>query len=45
MIERYGEFKKVVRATTGVVYKIPVKDIIEKGIKEQDLDKYPLWEN
>ncbi len=44
LIARFGEFKKVVRAPTGVAYKVPTRDILEKGIREQDLDRYPLWE-
>ena len=44
MIAEFGEFKKVIRVSTGVAYKVPVKDIIELGIKEQELDKYPIWE-
>ena len=44
LIARFGEFKKVVRARTGVAYKVPVRDILEKGIGEQDLYRYPLWE-
>jgi len=44
LITEFGEFKKVVRASTGVAYKVPTKDIIETGLKEQDLDQYPLWE-
>ena len=44
-IARFGEFKKVVRMRTGVAYKVPSRDILEKGIKEQDLDRYPLWED
>ncbi|MBA7697334.1 hypothetical protein ES703_105999 [subsurface metagenome] len=44
LIARFGEFKKVVRQTTGVAYKVPTRDIIERGIKEQDLDQYPIWE-
>jgi hypothetical protein len=43
MIARFGEFKKVVRASTGQTFKVPVRDIIEKGLREQDLDKYPVW--
>jgi hypothetical protein len=39
-----GEFKKVVRLTTGAAYKVPTRDIIEKGLREQDLDRYPRWE-
>jgi hypothetical protein len=45
LIARFGEFKKVVRMHTGVAYKVPTRAILEKGIKEQDLDRYPLWED
>jgi len=34
----------VVRQSTGIAYKVPIRDIIERGIREQDLDQYPLWE-
>ncbi len=44
LISEFGEFKKVVRMSTGIAYKVPTRDIIEKGIREQELDKYPLWE-
>ena len=44
LIAEFGEFKKVVRASTGIAYKVPTRDIIEKGVREQDLDQYPLWE-
>ena len=43
LIARFGEFKKVVRKSTGVAYKVPTRDIIERGIREQDLDRYPIW--
>ena len=45
LITESGEFKKVVRASTGVAYKVPTRDIIEKGIRAQDLDQYPKWED
>jgi len=41
LIEKYGEFKIVVRASTGEKFKVPTRDIMEKGIREQDLDQYP----
>ena len=44
IVERFGEFKKVVRQRTGVAYKVPSRDILEWGVREQDLDRYPLWE-
>jgi len=43
LIAKLGEFKKVVRMTTGVAYKVPTRDIIEPGVKEEELDRYPLW--
>ena len=39
-----GEFKKVIRLSTGVAYKVPTMDIIEKVLKEENLDRYPIWE-
>lgn len=44
LISEFGEFKKVVRMSTDIAYRVPTRDIIEKGIREQDLDRYPLWE-
>ena len=44
LVAEFGEFKKVVRQSTGIAYKVPTIDIIEKWIREQDLDRYPLWE-
>jgi len=43
LIASFGEFKKVVRQSTGVAYKVPTRDIIERGLKEEELDQYPLW--
>ncbi len=39
-----GEFKKVVRLSTGVAYKVPTRDIIEKEIRVENLGQYPIWE-
>lgn len=41
---QYGTSKNVVDQTTGVSYKVPTRDIIEKGLKWEDLTNYPLWE-
>lgn len=44
LISQFGEFKKVVRQSTGISYKVPTRDIIERGLKEKELDQYPIWE-
>ncbi len=44
LVAQFGEFKKVVRSSTGEAFKVPTRDILEKGIREQDLDQYPKWE-
>jgi len=43
LIADCGEFKKVIRLSTGVAYKVPTRDIIEKGLREEELDRYPIW--
>ncbi len=45
IIKESGEYQKVVDGVSGVEYKVPTKDIITKGLKQQDLDKYPIWED
>jgi len=30
---------------TGEAFKVPTRDIIDQGVKEQGLDKYPKWED
>ena len=42
--EQYGISKKVIDETTGISYKVPTRDIIEKGLKWEDLTDYHLWE-
>jgi len=44
LMSQFGEYKKVVRMTTGEAFKVPTRDILEKGIREQDLDQYPRWD-
>jgi hypothetical protein len=43
-VKKIGEFKKVVRIMTGEAFRVPTRDILENGLREQDLDKYPKWE-
>lgn len=40
---RFGSVKKVIDDTTNIAYKIPTRDIIEVGLKWEDLPKYPSW--
>ncbi len=41
--EEFGDVKKVVDGTTDITYKVSTRDIIEKGLKWEDLVNYPLW--
>lgn len=41
--QEFGKYKKVVDTTTGLTHKVPTRTIIEEGIKQVDLHKYPLW--
>jgi len=45
LVKKFGEYKKVVDAETGKAYKVPVRDILEKGLRYKDLISYPLWED
>lgn len=44
LIRKFGEFKRVVDAETGKAHRVPIRDIIERGLKHEDLAKYPLWD-
>lgn len=44
LVREFGEFKRVVDAETGKAYKVPVRDILELGLKREDLVRYPPWE-
>jgi len=43
--KKFGITKKVVDATTGISYKVPTNDLIEKGLTWKDLRKYPVWKD
>lgn len=34
---------KIIRAATGESFRVPILDIMENGVNEKDLDKYPRW--
>jgi ribosomal protein S27AE len=42
--KEFGMFKKVVDGTTNIAYKIPTRDIVEKGLVCADLPRYPVWD-
>ena len=44
IIKDYGEFKKVTDHK-GVSYKVPTIVIMREGIKEDDLNQFPLWDD
>lgn len=41
---KFGFYKKVTDEETGVSYKVSIREIIEKGLKQKDLSNYPEWE-
>ena len=41
--DRFGTHKKVVREATGEEFRVPPRYIIEQGLSEQDLDRFPRW--
>lgn len=46
MLEKeFGTVKKVTDEATGIDYRIPIKDIVERRLTWQDLTKYPQWED
>lgn len=42
IIRDFGEFKKITDHK-GVSYKVPTIVIIREGIKEEELNQFPLW--
>lgn len=45
LIDQFGRYKKVVDAPTGIAYRVPTRDIIEIGVHQTDLPRYPRWED
>lgn len=43
--DKFGKVKKIIDETMMIAYKVPTRDIIEKGIKWEDLSGYPLWDD
>ena len=42
LIKEFGEHKTVVDLATGKEHHVPIVDIIEKGLKQEDLKNYPI---
>lgn len=42
--KEYGVSKMVTDITTGITYVVPTRDIVEKGLKWEDLPNYPRYE-
>lgn len=40
----YGKYKKVTDDVTGKSYKVPIRYIVEHGLKQMELERFPLWE-
>ena len=45
LVSQFGEFKRVMDQTTEKSYRVPTKDIIEKGLKWHALARYPEWDD
>lgn len=41
---QFGKYKKVVDATTGKAYRVPLRYIVENGLKQIELPLFPEWE-
>lgn len=42
--EKFGKYKKVTDEG-GKSYRVPTRDIIERGLKYEDLSNYEMWED
>jgi len=44
MLDEFGEYKKITDNVSGLTYKVPTKQIVEKGITQEQLKDFPLWD-
>lgn len=42
-IIEFGEFKKVIDLASGKAHRVPTALIIQCGLKQEDLKKFPVW--
>lgn len=40
----HGKFKRVIDGATGIEHKVPLRLIIEHGLTQAELHKFPLWD-
>ena len=40
---KFGIYKRVIDSETMKTHKVPLRDIIETGLRQQDLKHYPEW--
>jgi hypothetical protein len=40
---KFGKYKKVTDAVTGISYRVPTRYIIENGLKQEELTRFPVW--
>ena len=40
--QMFGPDKLITDTATGICYKVPIRDILERGVNQKDLDKYPI---
>jgi len=43
IIEKFGEFKKIMDMVSGKWHKVPTIIIIREGIRQEDLKHFPIW--
>lgn len=40
----HGKFKRIIDGATGIEHKVPLRLLIENGLSQKDLHKFPLWD-
>ena len=45
IVKAFGEFKKIVDLETGIAYRVPTREVLERGLMYEDLKKYPKWKD
>lgn len=43
--KKFGESKRVIDIHTGISHMVPTRDIIEKGLRHDNLKNYPIWKD